>query len=48
LFANMIGGNALTQAHRAGIMCYRMVVLHDDSMSPAVAVADPPCGKSAA
>lgn len=27
LFANMIGGNALTEAHRAGIMSYRLVVL---------------------
>ena len=27
LFSNMIGGNALTQAHRGGIMAYRMVVL---------------------
>lgn len=27
LFANMVGGNALTQAHRAGIMSYRMVVM---------------------
>lgn len=25
LFGNMIGGNALTQAHRAGIMCYALV-----------------------
>ncbi|SDX15243.1 glucans biosynthesis glucosyltransferase MdoH [Roseicitreum antarcticum] len=34
LFANMIGGNALTQAHRAGIMSYRLVVLREAS-SPA-------------
>lgn len=27
LFANMVGGNALTQAYRAGIMTYSMVVL---------------------
>ena len=27
LFANMIGGNALTEAYRAGIMRYRLVVL---------------------
>jgi SAM-dependent methyltransferase len=26
VFANMIGGNALTQAHRRGLMCYRLVV----------------------
>ena len=29
LFANMIGGNALTQAHRAGLMRYELVVLRD-------------------
>jgi len=29
LFANMIGGNALTQAHRTGILGYRLVVLQD-------------------
>ena len=29
LFANMIGGNALTEAHRAGILRYQMVVLRD-------------------
>jgi SAM-dependent methyltransferase len=27
LFANMIGGNALTQAHRRGLMSYRLIVL---------------------
>lgn len=37
LFANMIGGNALTEAHRAGILRYQMVVLRDC----AVAVSDP-------
>lgn len=31
LFANMVGGNALTQAHRAGIMSYRLVVLQAGS-----------------
>lgn len=30
LFANMVGGNALTQAHRAGIMSYRLIVLRTD------------------
>jgi hypothetical protein len=28
LFANMIGGNALTQSHQLGIMRYMMFVLH--------------------
>jgi membrane glycosyltransferase/SAM-dependent methyltransferase len=48
LFANMIGGNALTQAHRKGIMCYRMVVLQYDRAALAVPTEHRPQGKSAA
>ncbi len=46
LFANMIGGNALTQAHRAGIMGYRMVVLRDAVARRATPSPQP--GRSAA
>ncbi|MCC5983047.1 MAG: glucans biosynthesis glucosyltransferase MdoH [Rhodobacteraceae bacterium] len=42
LFANMIGGNALTEAHRAGLLRYQMVVLRDR----AGRVADPAEGRA--
>lgn len=46
VFANMIGGNALTQGHRRGIIGYRLVVLR----APGQAAAQPrdPASQSAA
>jgi len=42
IFANMIGGNALTQAYRRGLMSYRMVVLRADGAAcePLAKLAD--------
>ena len=44
-FGNMIGGNALTEAYRAGIMSYSLVVLRAETA--AVAVPDPAAAESA-
>lgn len=41
LFGNMIGGNALTESYRAGIMRYSMVILRRDDMARGSALSDP-------
>lgn len=40
LFGNMIGGNALTESYRAGLMRYSMVVLRRDDVTLGKAVTD--------
>lgn len=42
LFGNMIGGNALTESYRAGIMRYCMVVLRREDMAQGMALSDLP------
>lgn len=48
LFANMIGGNALTRAHQTGIMSYRLVVLRDAGAAQAGVASGIRQGQSAA